>query len=128
MADHVVAPLVGPEVLTGSTRLKAGTAQKLVLNMLSTCVMVRLGKTYGNLMVDVRPQNVKLQKRARRIVAQACDISEEEAVASLTGSAGDVKVAIVSTLLRCTPQAARERLAQAGGEVRAALTWEENRG
>ncbi len=122
IVDHVVAPLVGPEVLTGSTRLKAGTAQKLVLNMLSTCVMVRLGKTYGNLMVDVRPQNIKLQKRARRIVAQACDISEEEAATALTGSAGDVKVAIVSTLLRCTPQEAANRLARADGRVRAALT------
>lgn len=82
-ADYVIAPLVGPEVLTGSTRLKAGTAQKLVLNMISTGVMVRLAKTYGNLMVDVSQHNAKLPKRAVRIVAQACRIHEEEAVSAL---------------------------------------------
>jgi N-acetylmuramic acid 6-phosphate etherase len=121
VADHLIAPLVGPEVITGSTRLKAGTAQKLVLNMLSTGVMVRLGKTYGNLMVDMRQQNVKLQHRARRIVAQACDISEAEAGVALSGSQGEVKVAIVSILLGCSPDLARERLARAGGRVRDAV-------
>lgn len=121
-ADYVIAPVVGPEVITGSTRLKAGTAQKLVLNMLSTCVMVRLGKTYGNLMVDVRPQNVKLQKRARRIVAQACDISEAEAKNALIESQGNTKVAIVSTLLGCSADVARERLTRVGGQVRAAVS------
>lgn len=121
VADHVIAPLVGPEVIAGSTRLKAGTAQKLVLNMLSTGVMVRLGKTYGNLMVDVRPENVKLQARGRRIVAQACGISEEEAGEVLAASGGDVKVAIVSTLAGCPPEVARAHLAERGGVVRAAL-------
>jgi N-acetylmuramic acid 6-phosphate etherase len=120
-ADYVLAPLVGPEVVTGSTRLKAGTAQKLTLNMLSTAVMVRLGKTYGNLMVDVRVQNAKLRARARRIVAQACQIDDRAAEAALAHSDGDVKVAIVSHLAGCSPQAARDRLARAGGVVRAAL-------
>jgi N-acetylmuramic acid 6-phosphate etherase len=119
-ADYVLAPLVGPEVITGSTRLKAGTAQKLTLNMLSTAVMVRLGKTYGNLMVDVRALNAKLRARARRIVAQACRIDDQAAEAALARSDGEVKVAIVGYLAGCSPQAARDRLARAGGMVRAA--------
>ena len=122
LADHVIAPLVGPEVITGSTRLKAGTVQKLVLNMLSTGVMVRLGKTYGNLMVDVQQKNAKLQERARRIVAQACHISEEEAAHVLAQSENNVKVAIVSTLLQCPPDIARQRLQQTGGNVREAIS------
>ena len=124
MADYVLAPLVGPEVITGSTRLKAGTAQKLVLNMLSTGIMVRLGKTYGNLMVDVQQLNAKLQVRARRIVAQACGIDEEAAAAALQRSGGDVKVAIVSVLLDCPPDEARKRLLQTGGNVRRAIASE----
>lgn len=121
VADRVIAPLVGPELLTGSTRLKAGTAQKLVLNMLSTGVMVLLGKTYGNLMVDLRQQSTKLEQRARRIVTEACNIGEEEATTALSRSDGDVKVAIVSTLLGCTSAEAQDRLARAQGKVRAAL-------
>jgi N-acetylmuramic acid 6-phosphate etherase len=122
MTDHVIAPLVGPEALSGSTRLKAGTAQKLVLNMLSTAVMVRLGKTYGNLMVDVRQDNDKLRGRARRIVAQICNVSQEEAAAALVSTQGDVKAAVVCILTGVSPPDARERLAQAGGILRAALT------
>ncbi len=121
VADHVLAPLVGPEVIAGSTRLKAGTVQKLVLNMLSTGVMVRLGKTYGNLMVDVQQHNAKLQERARRIVAQACDIPLDEAAEVLARCDHDVKVAIVSTLLGCAPAEAREHLRRAGGNVRRAV-------
>ena len=121
MADYVLAPRVGPEVIAGSTRLKAGTAQKLVLNMLSTGVMVRLGKTYGNLMVDVQQLNAKLQVRARRIVAQACGISEEAATAALQQSNGDVKIAIVSTLLACSPLEAQQRLQQSNGNIRLAI-------
>src|ERR671933_1628266 len=83
LADISIAPLVGPEAITGSTRLKAGTAQKLVLNMLSTGVMVRLGKTFGNLMVDVQPTNAKLRERARRIVAEASGLPPEEDQATL---------------------------------------------
>jgi N-acetylmuramic acid 6-phosphate etherase len=126
-AQYVIAPLVGPEALAGSTRLKAGTAQKLVLNMLSTAVMVRLGKVYGNLMVDLRPQNTKLQGRARRIVAQACGISQEEAADTLDRSGGEVKVAIVTILAGCTPEEARRRLAQANNVVRKALSVDTDR-
>jgi len=128
MAEYVIAPLVGPEIIAGSTRLKAGTAQKLVLNMLSTGVMVRLGKTFSNLMVDVRQHNAKLRERARRIVAHACGIGEAEAAAALIASQGNVKVAIVGNMLRCSPGEAQERLLQANGQVRAALNIEENNG
>ncbi len=121
LADHVLAPLVGPEVIAGSTRLKAGTVQKLILNMISTGVMVRLGKTYGNLMVDVRQQNEKLQRRARRIVAQACGVSEDEAAKALARCGNDVKIAIVSTLLRAPCEVAKARLARARGNVRKAI-------
>jgi N-acetylmuramic acid 6-phosphate etherase len=120
-AAYVIAPLVGPEIITGSTRMKAGTTQKLVLNMLSTGVMVRLGKTYGNLMVDVQAANRKLQARARRIVAQACSIDEDTAAQALAAANGAVKVAIVSMLLDCSPEEARKRLAEAGGVIRMAL-------
>ena len=122
MTDHVIAPLVGPEVIAGSTRLKAGTAQKLVLNMLSTAVMVRLGKVYGNLMVDVRQDNDKLRDRARRIVAQICSVGQDEAAAALESTQGDLKAAVVCILTGVSPSAAKERQAQAGGILRAALT------
>lgn len=120
VADVSIAPLTGPEVLTGSTRLKAGTAQKLVLNMLSTGVMIRLGKTFGNLMVNVQPSNVKLKVRARRIIEQACGITVEQAAAALE-ACGSVPVAIVSTLAGVTPDEARRRLQAAGGVLRQAL-------
>jgi N-acetylmuramic acid 6-phosphate etherase len=122
MTDHVIAPLVGPEVLSGSTRLKAGTAQKLVLNMLSTAVMVRLGKTYGNLMVDVRQDNEKLRGRAQRIVAQICNVSQEEAAAALESTQGDLKAAVLCNLTGVSSKVAKQRLAQVGGILRAALT------
>jgi N-acetylmuramic acid 6-phosphate etherase len=121
LADISIAPLVGPEVITGSTRLKAGTAQKLVLNMLSTGVMIRLGKTYGNLMVDVQPTNAKLRRRAQRIVEEACGLSPQEAQSALAAAGGEVKVAIVQVLAGVTPEEARRRLHQAGGAVRQAL-------
>lgn len=126
LATHVIAPLVGPEAVAGSTRLKAGTAQKLVLNMLSTGVMVRLGKTYGNLMVNVRTENRKLRARARRIIAQAGDISEDAAAVALDAAGGDVRAAIVSILRGCSVDEARLRLAQSGGVVRLALQDEVN--
>ena len=119
-----IAPLVGPEVIAGSTRLKAGTAQKLVLNMLSTGAMIKLGKTFGNLMVDVQPTNVKLRDRARNIVAQACGVSAERAGQILEACAGEVKTAIVAELAGIHPEIARQRLAQAGGLVRGALALE----
>ncbi len=126
LAAIAIAPLVGPEVIAGSTRLKSGTAQKMVLNMLSTGVMIRLGKTFSNLMVDVQPTNAKLRARARRIVAQAGEsagrpISEEEAGAMLEACGGEVKTAIVALLAQVTPEEARARLAAAGGVVRGAL-------
>ncbi len=121
-ADIAIAPLVGPEVITGSTRLKSGTAQKMVLNMLSTGVMVRLGKTYGNLMVDVKASNSKLRARARRIVAAATGLEDEEAAALLERCGGEVKTAIVAALAGAGPDEARARLAAAGGVVRSALT------
>ena len=121
IADLGIAPLVGPEVIAGSTRLKAGTAQKMVLNMLSTGVMIKLGKTFGNLMVDVQPTNAKLRARAQRIVELACGLSAHEAAAKLDACRGEVKVAIVSALAHISPEEARRRLQLAGGVVRQAL-------
>jgi len=120
-ADHEIVVDVGPEVIAGSTRLKAGTAQKLVLNMISTIAMVRLGKTYGNLMVDVVATNEKLRARVRRIVAAATDASDERADAALAEADGDARVAIVSLGAGVDVTAARARLAAAGGNVRKAL-------
>src|SRR5919108_102948 len=96
--NRAVAVVVGPEFLAGSTRLKAGTAQKLVLNTISTVSMIRLGKTYGDLMVDVHATNEKLRERVRRIVRQATGASEEEADRALAAATGSAKVAIVSLL------------------------------
>lgn len=120
-ADLGIELMVGPEVLTGSTRLKAGTATKLVLNMLSTGVMAQLGKCYENLMVDVQATNEKLRARARRIVAQAGGLDEPAAGELLVRCAGEVKTAIVAARRSLTPEAARAALAAAGGRVRAAL-------
>jgi N-acetylmuramic acid 6-phosphate etherase len=119
--DHAIEVLVGPEFIAGSTRLKAGTAQKLVLNMVSTLVMVRLGRTYGNLMIDVRVTNEKLRDRARRIVAQAAGVSLEEAAAALAAAHDEAKVAVAMLRLGTGAQAARERVAAAGGHLRRAL-------
>jgi N-acetylmuramic acid 6-phosphate etherase len=121
LADHELAAVVGPEFVAGSTRLKAGTAQKLVLNTISTVAMIRLGKTYGDLMVDVRTSNEKLAARARRIVRAATGVSEDEAAAALEGADGSAKVAIVSLLAGTDAAAARERLERAGGSIRSAL-------
>lgn len=121
-ADIAILPVVGPEVLTGSTRLKAGTAQKMVLNMLSTGVMVRLGKTYGNLMVDLQANNAKLRARSRRIVQQACDVDPRTASDALQACDGEVKTAIVMLLTSCTPDDARQKIMDAQGSVRRAIT------
>jgi N-acetylmuramic acid 6-phosphate etherase len=121
LADHELAAVVGPEFVAGSTRLKAGTAQKLILNTISTVAMIRLGKTYGDLMVDVRTSNEKLAARARRIVSAATGVSDDEAVSALEAADGSAKVAIVSLLARTHPAAARRRLEQAGGSIRSAL-------
>lgn len=116
-----IAPLVGPEVIAGSTRLKAGTAQKLVLNTLSTGVMIKLGKTFANLMVDVQPTNAKLRDRARRIVAQATGLSLDQAAQIFDDCQGEVKTAILAGLTGLAPEQARRRLAQSSGLVRRAL-------
>ena len=121
MVDHTVVTVVGPEVIAGSTRMKAGTAQKLVLNTISTVTMVRLGRTYGNLMVDVVASNSKLRARARRAVELATEVSDEEIDAALFAADGDTKVAIVSLLAGVDAQTARRRLDAAGGAIRAAL-------
>lgn len=121
LAEHEISVVVGPEFLTGSTRLKAGTAQKLVLNMISTISMIRLGKTFGNLMVDVRAANEKLQARVRRIVRDATGAGADEADAALAAAGGDAKVAIVSLLAGVDADAARTRLGDAQGNVRRAL-------
>ena len=116
-----IVPQVGAEVIMGSTRLKAGTAQKLVLNLISTGVMIRLGKTFGNLMVDLQPTNAKLRTRCQRILALTCDLSPAQAQTRLVESDGDLKVAIVMTLLGLPAPEAREKLQKAGGRVRAVL-------
>ena len=121
VVDLPITPIVGPEVLSGSTRLKAGTATKLVLNMLSTGAMVRLGKVFGNLMVDLRATNNKLRARTNRIVRLLTGLEEEEADALLVRSGNELKTALVSFLAEIDPDEARRRLSSAGGQVRAAL-------
>jgi N-acetylmuramic acid 6-phosphate etherase len=120
-ADTVVAIATGPEVLTGSTRLKAGSATKAALNAITTAAMVRLGKAYDNLMVDLRPGNAKLQDRARRIVAAAAGVDHDEAERLLSLAGGEVKTAIVMGRRGIAADAARARLASAKGHVRRAL-------
>jgi N-acetylmuramic acid 6-phosphate etherase len=112
---------VGPEVLAGSTRLKAGTAQKLVLNMLSTAVMVRLGRTYGNLMVDLRATNAKLRERARRIVAEATGADQDAVHRALTATDGRTKDAILVLLADVDAPTAARLLTASGGRLRDAL-------
>jgi N-acetylmuramic acid 6-phosphate etherase len=121
VAQQMIVPVVGPEVISGSTRLKAGTATKLVLNMLTTGVMVKLGKTYGNLMVDLQTTNQKLTYRSRRIVRQLTGVSDEQASALLQRCGGDTKTAIVAQLRGVSPQEAQRLLAAAGGQLRGAL-------
>lgn len=119
--DLMIAPIVGPEVISGSTRMKAGTAQKLVLNGLSTTVMIRLGKTFGNLMVDVQPTNEKLRWRAAGIVATATGLSFDEAQRLLAAADYEAKTAVVMALAQVDAEAARRRLAMSAGHVRQAL-------
>jgi N-acetylmuramic acid 6-phosphate etherase len=121
-ADLMIAPLVGPEVLTGSTRLKAGTATKLVLNMLTTGAMVRLGKAFGNLMVDLRATNVKLRARTNRIVRHLLGVEAEVADALLARCDGELKTALVAGRAGLSADDARKRLADTGGRVSEVLT------
>jgi N-acetylmuramic acid 6-phosphate etherase len=120
-ADLMIAPLVGPEVLTGSTRLKAGTATKLVLNMLTTGAMVRLGKAYGNLMVDLRATNFKLKARTNRIVRHLLGIASDQADELLARCSGELKTAIVVGRTGISPDEARKQLADAGGRIAVVL-------
>lgn len=120
-ADLTIAAVTGPEALTGSTRLKAGTAQKMALNLLTTAAMVRLGKVYGNLMVDVRATNVKLRDRAIRIVQAATTADRAPAEAALNACGWHCKTAIVMLECHCSASEAAQRLQESGGWVRAAL-------
>jgi N-acetylmuramic acid 6-phosphate etherase len=122
--DVVIRPLTGPEVLTGSTRLKAGTATKLVLNAISTLTMVRLGKVHENLMVDLRASNQKLRDRAVRIVRALTGLGRDEAMTLLDRADGHVKLAVLMHKMSLDAARARERLDAAGGRLRAALAVE----
>jgi N-acetylmuramic acid 6-phosphate etherase len=118
---HLYLP-TGPEVVTGSTRMKAGGAEKLVLTTFSTAVMVRMGRTYSNLMIDVAPINAKLRRRVVRLLMSATDADEQTAVAALQASGGDTKLARVMLLTGANPDAARTALEEAGGYARRAVT------
>ena len=124
-ADLAIEPVPGPEVLTGSTRLKAGTVQKLILNMISTGAMVKIGKVYQNLMVDVQQTNEKLVVRGQNIVMEATGCTRERAIQALADAGGHVKTAIVSVLLGCDAEQAAVALERARGHVRAAVSGHE---
>jgi N-acetylmuramic acid 6-phosphate etherase len=117
----MIAPVVGPEVVSGSTRLKAGTATKLVLNMLTTGAMIRLGKTFGNLMVDLRATNQKLRLRSNRIVRELVGVAEEEAQQLLDDCQGELKTAVLVGCTGLPPEAARQRLERYQGQLRPAI-------
>ncbi|HXT16323.1 MAG TPA: N-acetylmuramic acid 6-phosphate etherase [Gemmatimonadaceae bacterium] len=117
-ADILILPITGPEVVTGSTRMKAGTATKLVLNMITSGAMIRLGKTFGNLMVDLRATNNKLKDRSERILMEICEVTRERARELLAASGGTVKTAIVMHFLGVPRDKAEEALDAAGGVIR----------
>jgi len=119
--DVAICPVVGPEVVMGSTRMKAGTATKLVLNMITTTAMIRLGKVYGNMMVDLQMTSRKLEERSKRTVMMVTGVSYDEAEAVLEKAGGHVKTALVMILARVDAEEARRRLERAGGFVRQAL-------
>jgi len=119
--DVAILPIVGPEVVTGSTRMKAGTATKLILNMITTGAMIRLGKTYGNLMVDLKATNNKLKDRSERIVVEVCGVSRAEAGKLLQAADRSVKTAIVMQKLGASREEAEAALARAGGVIRRAI-------
>ncbi len=121
VSDLMITPIVGPEVISGSTRLKAGTATKLVLNTLTTGVMVQLGKTFGNLMVDLRATNQKLLQRTRQIVAALAGITASEAEAQLAACDGELKTAVVAARRNVTAAEARQILLDAKGQLRIAI-------
>ena len=116
--DVTMLPIVGPEVVTGSTRMKAGTATKLVLNTITTGAMIRIGKTYGNLMVDLRAMSRKLVDRGERILIEVCGVTRDDARALISAAGGSVKTAIVMQKLGLTKQDAERKLGEAGGVIR----------
>ena len=120
--DVAMCPVVGPEVVMGSTRMKSGTAQKLVLNMITTAAMIRLGKVYENMMVDLQMTNKKLVERSKRTVMTVTDLSYEEATKILEQANGHVKTALVMALADVSPEEASVRLDRAGGFVRTAIS------
>lgn len=120
-ADIVIEAITGPEAVTGSTRMKAGTAQKMILNMISTTAFILMGKVYGNLMIDVQPTNEKLAARAVRIIREAVGCTEEEAARLLNDSGKRVKHAVVMGMLDVTADAANVLLAENGGNIRQVL-------
>src|SRR5437899_9421201 len=119
--DVVILPKVGPEVLTGSTRMKAGAATKLVLNSITTGAMIRLGKVYGNLMVDLMATSDKLRDRGQRIVMECCGVDRDRARAAIEAAGGSVKLAIVMLAAGVGKEEARRQLERAGGFVRRAV-------
>ncbi|MGR5145206.1 N-acetylmuramic acid 6-phosphate etherase [Photobacterium alginatilyticum] len=121
LADISITPVVGPEVVTGSSRMKAGTAQKLVLNMLTTGAMIRIGKVYGNLMVDVEATNAKLVERQKKIVMEATECSREEAETALVACNGHCKTAIVMILAQLSAEEAESLLVNNNGFIRKAI-------
>lgn len=123
--DIPICTVVGPEVVMGSTRMKSGTAQKLVLNMITTCSMIRLGKVYENMMIDLQMTNLKLRERAKKIVMTITGASYEEAAAALDAANGHVKSALVMIKTGVSYEEARTRLARADGFVRAAIEGKE---
>jgi N-acetylmuramic acid 6-phosphate etherase len=116
--ELLILPITGPEVVTGSTRMKAGTATKLVLNTITTGAMIRLGKTYGNLMVDLRATNEKLKDRSQRIIIEVCGVTREAARDLLERAGGTVKTAIVMHFLNVDRAEAERRMAEGGGVIR----------
>ena len=121
VTDILMLPVTGPEVVTGSTRMKAGTATKLVLNTITTGAMIRLGKTFGNLMVDMRATNVKLVDRSQRIVMEVCEVSRDEAQRLIENAGGVVKTAILMHYLGGSREDAERAMEQAGGVIRRAI-------
>ena len=119
-ADVIISPNVGPEVVAGSTRMKSGTAQKMVLNMLTTAAMIRMGKTYGNVMVDLKQTNAKLKERSKKIIMTICEVDYDTAARLLEDSGHHVKTAIVMSLLNCSKKEATNKLSQSDGFIKKA--------
>lgn len=118
--DVIISPNVGPEVVAGSTRMKSGTAQKMVLNMLTTAAMIRMGKTYGNVMVDLKQTNAKLKERSKKIIMTICGVDYDTAAQLLEDSGHHVKTAIVMSLLHCSKEQATDKLSHSDGFIKKA--------